>query len=122
MKKGKEKEIQRQKRHKRIKKKIRKNSKKPRLVVRRSLNNIYAQIVDDKKGKSLLFLSTLSKDVKENVEAKTKIERSRVVGLLLAKKCKELKIEHVVFDRGGYKYHGRVKALADGAREGGLKF
>jgi large subunit ribosomal protein L18 len=122
MKKGKEKEIQRQKRHKRIKKTLMRGNKRLRLVVRRSLKNIYAQVVDDENGRSLLTLSTLTKEVREDTKVKTKTERSRVVGLLLAKKCIELKIEKVVFDRGGYKYHGRVKALAEGAREGGLKF
>ena len=122
MKESKIKEIKRKRRHKQIKKKVRGNSEKPRLVVRRSLNNIYAQIVDDESGKTFLSLSTLSKEVMENKDAKTKTEKSRIVGLLLAKKCIEAKIEYIVFDRAGYKYHGRVKALATGAREGGLKF
>ena len=78
--------------------------------------------MDDETGKTILTLSTLSKEVKEHSDAKAKTDKSRIVGLLLAKKCKNTKIDYVVFDRGGYKYHGRVKALADGAREGGLKF
>lgn len=122
MKKEKIKEIQRTRRHKRIKKKVKGSPARPRLVVKRSLKNIYAQIVDDETGKTILTFSTLSKEIKEHSDAKTKTAKSRIVGFLLAKKCKNAKIDYVVFDRGGYKYHGRVKALADGAREGGLKF
>lgn len=122
MKREKIKEFQRKGRHRRIKKKLGGNSLRRRLVVRRSIKHIYAQIVDDDAGRTLLSLSTLSKEVNEHSDAKTKVEKSRVVGLLLAKKCRDAKIDYVVFDRGGYQYHGRVKALADGAREGGLKF
>jgi len=122
MEKGKIKELQRKRRHRRIRKKVEGNSDRPRLVVKRSLKHIYAQIVDDIKGKTLLSVSTLSKDIKKECEAKTKTEKSHIVGHYLAQKCKEAGIKCVVFDRGGYKYHGRVKALADGTREGGLKF
>ena len=122
MKKDRIKELTRKKRHRRINKKVRGNSLRPRLVVTRSLKHIYAQIVDDDAGKTLFSFSTLSKEVKEHSDTKTKTERARIVGLLLAKKCKEFRVDFVVFDRAGYKYHGRVKVLADGAREGGLKF
>ena len=122
MKKEKLKRIQRVLRHRRIKKKISGNSSRPRLVVTRSLKHIYTQIVDDSLHRTLLSLSTLSKEVKKITDGKTKTEKSKTVGILLAEKCKKEKIEYIVFDRGGYKYHGRVKALADGAREGGLKF
>lgn len=106
-----------------IKKKIYGTTERPRLSVYRSLNEIYGQIVDDTAGKTLVALSSNSKEIKEEIAAaKTKVQKSVVVGKLLAKKAIEKKIESVVFDRNGYLYHGRVKALADGAREGGLKF
>jgi large subunit ribosomal protein L18 len=95
----------------------------PRLTVYRSLRHVYAQIVDDTAGKTLLSVSDLSKDVQEQAKAvKGQIGLGKLVGQLTAKKAMELKIATVVFDRNGYKYHGVVKALADGAREGGLKF
>ncbi len=95
----------------------------PRLTVFRSLKHVYAQIVDDTAGKTLLSVSDLSKDVKEQAGAvKGQIALAKLVGQLTAKKALDLKIATVVFDRNGYKYHGVVKALADGAREGGLKF
>jgi len=116
------KEIQRKRRHRRIRKKVRGTEERPRLVVRRSLNNIYVQVVDDEAGRILTSLSTLSKEVKEQSERETKTQIAHTVGVLFGKKCRDSKIESVVFDRAGYKYHGRVKALALGAREGGLKF
>ncbi|MCH8325126.1 MAG: 50S ribosomal protein L18 [Bacteroidetes bacterium] len=95
----------------------------PRLTVYRSLTNIYAQLIDDSVGKTLASASSLSKEVSEELKgSKSKIARSKIVGNLLAKKALEKKISTIVFDRNGYKYHGRVQALADGAREGGLKF
>lgn len=106
-----------------IRKRIYGTSERPRLSVYRSLDDIYGQIIDDTAGKTLVALSSNSKEIKEEIaSAKTKIEKSVVVGKLLAKKAIEKKIDVVVFDRNGYLYHGRVKALADGAREGGLKF
>lgn len=110
-----------------IKKTIRKrvfgSVERPRFSVYRSLNDIYGQIIDDTTGKTLVALSTNSKEVKEEIAAaKTKTEKSTLVGKLLAKKAVEKNIGAVVFDRNGYLYHGRVKAFADGAREGGLKF
>ncbi len=115
------------KRRLRIKQTIRKrvfgSTERPRFSVYRSLNDIYGQIIDDVTGKTLVALSTNSKEVKgELAAAKTKVEKSSVVGKLLAKKALEKNISAVVFDRNGYLYHGRVKAFADGAREGGLKF
>ncbi|MBD3289971.1 50S ribosomal protein L18 [candidate division KSB1 bacterium] len=111
----------------RKKKHIRKNvsgtAERPRLVIFRSLKHIYAQLVDDTAEKTLLTVSSLSKDLKESVaKAKNKTDAAKVVGINVAKRAKEKKIENVVFDRAGYIYHGRVKALAEGAREGGLKF
>ena len=102
----------------RIRLKLKENIAKPRLSVFRSNKFIYAQIIDDSKEKTVLGLS--EKHVTAKV--KTKIEKAKELGLLIAKKASEKKIKEVVFDRGSYKYHGRVKALAEGAREGGLKF
>jgi large subunit ribosomal protein L18 len=99
------------------------SSEKPRLTVYRSLNHIYAQIIDDSSGKTLVSGSTLSKDISEELKTlKGKIAKSKAVGSLVAKKALNQKIKSVIFDRNGYRYHGRVQAVADGAREGGLKF
>ncbi len=113
----------RARKHRSVRKKIRGTSERPRLLVFRSANNIYAQLVDDVNDKTLTGISTLSSSVKADADkAEGKIARAKLVGAAIAEKAKELKIEKVVFDRGGYLYHGRVKALADAAREGGLKF
>jgi large subunit ribosomal protein L18 len=117
------KKIRREKIRKRVRSKIFGTSERPRLSVYRSLKHIYAQIIDDTKGHTLVAMSSLSKEIRDKVkEAKTKTEVSRIVGLALAKKALEKGITKVVFDRNGYKYHGRVKALAEAAREGGLIF
>jgi large subunit ribosomal protein L18 len=111
------------KKQSRIRKKIKGSSERPRLVIFRSARHAYAQIIDDTTGKTLLSVSTLSKDLREDVKnAKTPIARYKLIGVAAAKKALEKNIKEVVFDRSGYLYHGRVKALADGAREGGLKF
>ena len=95
----------------------------PRLTVYRSLSNIYAQLIDDSDGKTLASASSLSKEIVEELKGvKSKIDKSKMVGNLLAKKALDKKISNVVFDRNGYKYHGRVQALADASREAGLKF
>ncbi|MFH1218418.1 MAG: 50S ribosomal protein L18 [Candidatus Peregrinibacteria bacterium] len=109
--------IQKARRHTRIRSKVTGTSERPRLVIFRSLQHIYAQLVNDKDGKVLLS----SSDIKEKGKG-TKSEKAKNVGLDLAKKAKDKKITEVVFDRNGYKYHGRAKELAEGAREGGLKF
>ena len=109
---------QRQKRQYRIRKKVVGTSPKPRLAVFRSNSYIYAQIVDDGQGKTLAYAS----DQKMAKSKKTKIERAKETGMEIAKKALDKKIKTIVFDRGGFAYHGRIKALADGAREGGLKF
>lgn len=111
----------RDKRIKRIRKTITGTPERPRLRVYRSLNHIYAQIIDDTKGATLAAMSTLDKVVKEG-DAKSKIDKAHQVGLLIAERAKAAGVNTVVFDRGGYLYHGRVKALSDGAREGGLDF
>ncbi len=106
----------------RIRKKVIGNSERPRLVVFRSLNNMYAQLIDDTAHKTLCTVSTLSKEVKDELKDKiTKVNESKIVGKVLAKKAAEIKVKKVVFDRNGYLYHGRVKAIAEGAREGGLE-
>lgn len=107
----------------RIRKKISGTPEKPRLSVYRSLNNIYGQVIDDSTGKTLASASSLSKEIAEDIKsAKGKTARSKLVGKLIAQKAVEQSISNVVFDRNGFKYHGRIKAFADGAREGGLKF
>ncbi|MBM4157782.1 MAG: 50S ribosomal protein L18 [Ignavibacteria bacterium] len=114
-------------RRKKIKYKIRKKvegtAERPRLVIFRSLKNIYMSLVDDVNHKTLLTVSTLSKDLQDELKPlKTKTEMSKMVGKTVAKKSLELNIKKVVFDRGGYLYHGIVKSAAEGAREGGLNF
>ena len=112
--------VSRLKRHERVRKAISGTAEMPRLNVFRSLNHIYAQIIDDTKGVTLVAASTLDKELKETYGGNK--AAAREVGKLVAKKALEKGIENVVFDRGGYLYHGRVQELAEGAREGGLKF
>ena len=107
-------------RHARIRNKVSGTSELPRLCVFRSLKNISVQIIDDEKGVTLVSASSLDKDL--NIKNGGNIEASKLVGALVAKKAKKAKIKKVVFDRGGYLYHGRVKALVDAARENGLEF
>jgi large subunit ribosomal protein L18 len=109
-------------RHERIRKKIEGTAARPRLCVRRSLNHIYAQIVDDGSGKSLVQVSSLTPDLKSAVEGKNKVDVSKEIGKLVAQKAQAAGIKQVVFDRGGYLFHGRIKAVADAAREAGLEF
>jgi large subunit ribosomal protein L18 len=110
------------KRHRRIRKKLHGTGEVPRLCVFRSAQHIYAQIIDDERGASVCGASTLSKAIAGELVGIGKIEKSKRVGRLIARLAKEKGIEQVAFDRGGYLYHGRVRALAEGAREGGLKF
>jgi large subunit ribosomal protein L18 len=95
---------------------------RPRLNVFRSLDNVYAQIIDDVSGHTLVAASTLEKNLAVELAGKKKVEQAAVVGKAVAERALDAGITQVVFDRGGFLYHGRVKALADGAREGGLKF
>ncbi len=116
--------IQRAKRHSRIRKKLQGTADRPRLVVFRSLRNMEGQIVDDDSSKTIVGVSTLAEGLK-GVTGKSpnpRVEAAFEAGKLLAEKAKGAGIEKVIFDRGGYKYHGRVKAFAEGAREGGLDF
>lgn len=108
-------------RRQRIRSKIAGTSLRPRLSVFRSLRHIYGQLVDDEKGRAILTVSSLSQELKGD-SRQGNIKQAQAVGALLAVRAKEKGIEKVVFDRGGYLYHGRVKALAEAAREGGLKF
>ena len=112
----------RKKRHKRVRAKVKGTAEAPRLSVYRTLNHIYAQIIDDVKGNTLVTASTLDKELKGKLADMDKKAQAFAVGELLAKKAKSKKIETVVFDRGGYLYTGRVASLADGARKGGLQF
>ena len=112
----------RHRRHARIRAKVKGTLLAPRLCVFRSLNHIYAQIIDDSQGHTLIQGSTLDLEIKGEVGGKVKKERAGLVGSLVAKRALSKGITQVVFDRGGYKYHGRVKALAEAAREVGLKF
>ena len=122
--KTKEREERRLRRHRRVRKKVFGTPERPRLVVHRSLKHIQGQVVDDLSGRVLLGVSTLDPELKALREdpASTKVTLSRAAGRLLAERAKRLGVQKVVFDRGGYLYHGRVAAFADGAREGGLEF
>jgi large subunit ribosomal protein L18 len=110
------------KRHQRVRKHVVGVPGRPRLNVFRSLRHIYAQVIDDGRGHTLFSASTIDPEVQPQLEGLAKVEQARVVGRVLAERALSQGIKHVVFDRGGYKYHGRVKALADAAREGGLDF
>ena len=113
----------RDRRHMRIRKKVMGTAERPRLTVFRSLNHIYAQLVDDLTGRTILTVSSMDKEVAPRLkETKGKIEAGKLVGKQIAARAKEKGIERVCFDRSGYLYHGRVKAVAEGAREGGLNF
>ncbi len=109
-------------RHRRVRKRIVGTSERPRLNVFRSSRHIYAQVIDDSREHTLVSASTIDEDVAAQLDGLTKTEQARVVGKVLAERALNQGISMVVFDRGGYKYHGRVKALADAAREGGLEF
>ena len=111
--------VTRSRRHTRIRAKVKGESKRPRLAVFRSGKHIYAQVIDDVKGVTLVSASSLEKDLKS---AGDTVEGAKKVGATIAERAKSKSIENVVFDRGGFQYHGRIKALADAAREAGLKF
>ncbi|MEW6162930.1 MAG: 50S ribosomal protein L18 [Nitrospirota bacterium] len=112
----------RERRHKRVKKKVLGTPERLRLSVYRSLNHMYAQIIDDLKGHTVVFASSLDKEFKDKKSHKGNIETAKQVGELIAKRALEKGIKKVVFDRGGYLYHGRIKALAEATREAGLEF
>lgn len=110
------------KRHLRVRKKINGTAERPRLSVFRSSKHIYAQLIDDEKGITLASASTLDKELRDKISNGGSVEAARQVGELIARRAKEKGVAKVVFDRGGYLYHGRIQALADAAREGGLEF
>ncbi len=116
------KNVARKKRHIRVRKNVFGTAERPRLNVYRSLSNIYAQIINDQTGRTLVSASTLDKELQGQVEYGGNIEASKAVGKLIAERAKANGVEKVVFDRGGYIYHGRVAALAQAAREAGLEF
>lgn len=108
--------------HRRIRRKVHGTEQRPRLCVFRSLNHIYAQVIDDRSGKTMASASTNDKELKPQVARGGNLDAAKLVGKVVAERAKAKGIESVVFDRGGYIYHGRVKALADAAREHGLRF
>jgi len=114
--------VARKRRHARVRESVVGTSERPRLNVYRSLNNIYAQIIDDSQGRTLVAASTLDGAIRQGLAEKSKIEQAQAVGKLLAERALEAGLKSVVFDRGGCKYHGRVKALAEASRESGLDF
>lgn len=117
--KGKGKYVARKRRHQRVRNKVSGTASRPRLVTTRSNRHMFAQVVDDTEGKTLVWASTMEPELRASDAKKT--EKAHQVGSLIAQRAKEAGIEEVVFDRGGNKYHGRVAAVAEGAREGGLK-
>lgn len=113
----------RKRRHLRVRAKVRGTASRPRLNVFRSSAHIYAQVIDDTQGRTLASASSLEEEVMSRLtDGKTKTDKAKVVGLVVGERAKAAGIDTVVFDRGGFKYHGRVKAVADGARESGLTF
>jgi large subunit ribosomal protein L18 len=119
---GKKEQEARLRRHRRVRSKVAGTLERPRLNVFRSLEHIYAQVIDDVAGNTIASASTIDSDLRKQLEGKNKADAAKLVGQLVAERAKSKGITKVIFDRGGYKYHGRVKALADGAREGGLEF
>ncbi len=109
-------------RHKRVRRKVIGDEERPRLSVFRALKHIYAQVIDDSTGRTLVSASSLDEEIKSRASGLKKTEVAALVGTLVAQRCQEKGIKKVVFDRGGYKFHGRVKALADAARAAGLEF
>lgn len=122
MAKSKSRSFSRQRRHLRVRTKVAGTPERPRLNVYRSLSEIYAQVIDDENGDTLVSASTIDKELRAQMKDLSKTDQARLVGKALAQRAKDKGIGQVVFDRGGYRYIGRVKALADAAREGGLKF
>ena len=114
--------LARERRHTRVRKNVSGTPARPRLNVFKSLSGIYAQIIDDVQGNTLVSASTIDKDLREKMKGLKKIEQAKAIGKAVAERAKSQGISSVVFDRGGFRYVGRVKALADGAREGGLQF
>jgi len=112
----------RKRRQTRVRARIEGTAERPRLNVFRSLSNIYAQVIDDIDGRTLASASTIDKDVVTQLENKNKVDAARIVGKIVAERAKNVGVTKVIFDRAGYRYHGRIAALAEGAREAGLEF
>jgi large subunit ribosomal protein L18 len=119
---GKDSKVIQKIRHRRVRQKVTGTISRPRLCVFRSLNHIHAQLIDDSMGQTLVSMSTLDSQVRSKTDGMGKSKKAEIVGTLLAEKALDKGIKQVVFDRGGYKYHGRVKALAEAARKVGLEF
>jgi len=120
--KAQEKREARIRRHERVRKSVEGTPERPRLCIFRSLEHIYAQVIDDVAGHTVASASTVDSEVKKAIAGKNKTEQAKIVGKLVAERAQKANVKQVVFDRGGWKYHGRVKALADAAREAGLDF
>ena len=116
------KDLHRQRVHERVRNRVEGTPERPRLAVYRSLGHIYAQVIDDRSGKTLVSASSIDGQTKKNLKGGGNIAAAKVIGKTVAERAKAAGVNKVVFDRGGYKYHGRVKALADAAREAGLQF
>ena len=114
--------VARVRRHGRVRKNLAGTAERPRLNVFRSVSAIYAQVIDDQSGRTIASASTVDRELRDQVKGKKKSEQAKLIGQAVAERAKNKGIQAVVFDRGGYRYMGRVKALADGAREGGLQF
>jgi len=112
----------RQRRHRRIRARLSGTAERPRLNVFRSIEHIYVQVIDDENGQTIVSASTVDKNLRADIEGKTKKEQAKLVGKAVAERAQAAGVKEVVFDRGGYLYHGRIQALAEGAREGGLEF
>ena len=119
---AKKKRVARERRHRRVRKKISGTKARPRLNVYRSLSHIYGQVIDDVAGRTLVSASTVDRQVRPMVQGKSKVDQARITGEVLARRALEKGITRVVFDRGGWDFHGRIKALASGARDTGLEF
>lgn len=114
--------VARIRRHSRVRKNLSGTAERPRLNVYRSISGIYAQVIDDQSGRTLVSASSVDRDLRDKIKGMKKAEQAKLIGQTVAERAKDKGIQTVVFDRGGYRYIGRVKALADGAREGGLQF
>ena len=114
--------IARARRHSRVRKNLQGTADRPRLNVFRSLSGIYVQVIDDQSGRTIVSASSVDKELREKLKGMKKADQAKVIGQTIAERAKGKGIQSVVFDRGGYRYIGRIKALADGAREGGLQF
>ncbi|HJS19565.1 MAG TPA: 50S ribosomal protein L18 [Anaerolineales bacterium] len=119
---GNSRSVARIRRHSRVRQNLMGTAERPRLNVFRSLSGIYAQVIDDQSGRTLVSASSVDRDLREKLKGMKKSEQAKIIGQTVAERAKDKGIQSVVFDRGGYRYIGRIKALADGAREGGLQF